>query len=135
MKLWVHVICAAAGLAVPASLEAWSMTSGGPRSAAHYAEVTQQSESPKDLVLAFGKLAFDERKPDEAVSKYVAADFVDHAPAGDYLKGREGSRIVEHVIGEGDLVAVHQQLGDKAAIDIFRVAKGKIVEHWDAQTS
>jgi predicted SnoaL-like aldol condensation-catalyzing enzyme len=41
------------------------------------------------------------------------------------------------VIAEGDLVVIHNQWRDspedrgQAVVDIFRVEKGKIVEHWD----
>ena len=44
---------------------------------------------------------------------------------------------IKHVITEGDLVVtrVHVRQNEKdrgiAAIDIFRIEKGKIVEHWD----
>ena len=44
---------------------------------------------------------------------------------------------MQHVLGEGDFVAVHSQLilrpGDLelAAVHLFRFAKGKIVELWD----
>ncbi|WP_433191019.1 nuclear transport factor 2 family protein [Actinoallomurus sp. CA-150999] len=42
---------------------------------------------------------------------------------------------VRRVIAEGDLVVLHSLLAtspeDRAAVDIFRVEDGKIVEHWD----
>ena len=44
---------------------------------------------------------------------------------------------IDHVLADGDLVAVHYLTKFKPedrgymAVDIFRVAHGKIVEHWD----
>lgn len=153
MRLWVHALCIVAGIAAPVSLEAWSMTAAGPRSHAHYAAVDQQSMSAKDLVLAFDHLAFDEHKPVEAIYRYISPDFVDHDPntvgdrqsSIDYMNKHDWSkggpkRTIKHVIAEGDLVVIHHHLvrtpGSKGivAIDIFRVANGKIVEHWDALT-
>jgi predicted SnoaL-like aldol condensation-catalyzing enzyme len=103
-----------------------------------------------DVVLAFDKLAFDDRKPKAAVLKFLSADFVDHDPALvgtrdsviarlDKLDWSTGGpkREVQRVIGSGDIVAIHHRLtrkpGDQpiAAIDMFRVKEGLIVEHWD----
>ncbi len=40
---------------------------------------------------------------------------------------------VKRVIAQGDLVFVHAhyQIWNTAGVDIFRLANGKIVEHWD----
>ncbi|HWW65090.1 MAG TPA: nuclear transport factor 2 family protein [Sphingomonadaceae bacterium] len=151
MRGWVHALCVIAGIAAPISLEAWTTSAHGPRNKAHYAAVEAESMTPKEVVLAFDRLAFDDHKPVEAIMKYVAPDYVDHDPtvkgdrqsAIDYLEKHDWSkggpqRTIKHVIAEGDLVVLHHHLvrqpGTKGlvAVDIFRVKDGKLAEHWDA---
>lgn len=84
------------------------------------------------------------------INKYVAEDYIQHNPS--VPTGREplnqfaailqanpnSSNKIIRVIAEGDLVVLHSwSRTDKkdrgsAVVDIFRVADGKIVEHWDA---
>jgi predicted SnoaL-like aldol condensation-catalyzing enzyme len=85
----------------------------------------------------------------------LGADFVSHNPRvahdpaarsgreafADYLSGpgsahlRDATVTAEHLLADGDLVAVHTHVatpqGDLATVDLFRVADGEIVEHWD----
>ncbi|HVW70577.1 MAG TPA: nuclear transport factor 2 family protein [Steroidobacteraceae bacterium] len=104
----------------------------------------------REVVQRFMTLAFEERRPRDAVLKYMSPQFVDHDP---YVAGTRESVIsrlesldwttaaprseVRHVIAEGDYVVVHHYLtrkpGDSpiAAVDLFRVKNGLIVEHWD----
>lgn len=59
----------------------------------------------------------------------------------DYLTGpgaahlREATVSAEHLLADRDLVAVHTRVatpqGDLATVDIFRVDRGVVVEHWD----
>lgn len=102
----------------------------------------------RQIVEAFLDLINRHRRVREAFERYVSENYVQHNPtAGD---GREDAiRLIEglaatpgfnpmvkRIVAEGDLVAVHMhvQLGDGpglAVMDMFRLDKGKIVEHWD----
>jgi predicted SnoaL-like aldol condensation-catalyzing enzyme len=98
----------------------------------------------------FYDMALNQKKPEEAVSKYVGKVYRQHNPNAD--DGGEAfiSFVKEFVkqypelhfdfkrfIAEGDLVVVHSHLklnpADRgtAVMDIFRVERGKVVEHWD----
>jgi predicted SnoaL-like aldol condensation-catalyzing enzyme len=150
MRPLYHALGIAAGLAAPVAVTLWSTSAHGPRSNAHYASVAAESASPKDVILAFEKLAFDKRQPAEAVRRYFSETAVDHSSrvAGDKASviallekldwsTRGPTRTVLHVLSEGDMVAVHYHLVREAgtkgemAVDLFRVANGKIEEHWE----
>lgn len=82
------------------------------------------------------------------INNTVASGYIQHNPvAPDGLNGLLG--FVEYlqsleqrisinpvrVLAEGDLVVVHSEYdmdGPKAVFDLFRVANGKLVEHWDS---
>ncbi len=114
----------------------------------------------KQLVERLSQLAFNERKPEEAI-ELLAADFRTHA--GSQARGADGfTDLVEtflagfadfrgetlHVLAEGDRVVIFTlwrgthtgtfrglaPTGKRVAFetaDLFRVAGGRIVEHWD----
>ena len=105
----------------------------------------------KANALAFYDLAFNQHKPQEAVSKYVGKTYIQHNPTvadggqafidafAPFLKEHPDSRAaVKRIAAEGDLVFMHvfsqtsaQDRGE-AVVDIFRFDRnGKIVEHWD----
>ncbi|WP_183016967.1 nuclear transport factor 2 family protein [Achromobacter sp. UMC46] len=108
------------------------------------------SQSNKDIVTAFFRMMFQDREIDEAVRLYVSPEYVQHNP---YMRDGVGPMVdffppyfdqhpqaiveIKRVIAEGDLVVIHNQWRDspedrgQAIVDIFRVDKGKIVEHWD----
>jgi len=107
-------------------------------------------ETNKDTVKAFYETAFNDHKPAEAVEKYVGGSYRQHNPmAADgslafidfvsgYAKANPGLKVdIKRMIAEGDLVVahVHIKTSEKdrglAAIDIFRLENGKVVEHWD----
>lgn len=102
------------------------------------------------VVLGFEDLAFDQRMPREATLRYFSPAVVDHDPelAGgradiiarleklDWSTGGP-QRIVKHFMVDGEYAMVHHHLirkpGERgiAAMDMFRVVDGLIVEHWD----
>ncbi|HUE12458.1 MAG TPA: nuclear transport factor 2 family protein [Steroidobacteraceae bacterium] len=110
----------------------------------------QKFAPASEVVGQFMKLAFDERKPQEAALKYLSPDFVDHDPAVTGTRDSVIARLnsldwstsvprsdVKHIVAEGDYVVIHHFLvrkpGDRgiAAVDIFRAKNGLLVEHWD----
>ncbi len=112
--------------------------------------MNDQLETNKKIVLAYTDLAFMQRKPEEAVARYLGPSYRQHNPgAGDgtesfiahvkwWAKTYPSFRFeVKHIIAEGDLVVTHSHLirepGDRglAVMDMFRIENGKAVEHWD----
>src|SRR5688572_23604673 len=104
----------------------------------------------KETVTSFYKTAFNDHKPAEAVEKYVGGSYKQHNPMVadgslafiDFVKAfsakNPGLHVdIKRVIAEGDLVVTHVNIKTSkqdrglAAIDIFRLENGKIVEHWD----
>ncbi|WP_332609209.1 nuclear transport factor 2 family protein [Achromobacter sp. ESBL13] len=107
-------------------------------------------QSNKEIVVAFFRMMFQDRDIDEAVRLYVSPNYVQHNP---YMRDGVSPMVdffppyfdqhpqaivdIKRVIAEGDLVVIHNQWRDspedrgQAIVDIFRVDKGKIVEHWD----
>lgn len=112
-------------------------------------------QTPKQIVTAFFDLAFVQRKPVEAARKYISADqYIQHNPNGAdgraafiggfaaYVEKTDFRCDIKRVIAEGDLVVVHNHCKENpadpndrgsAVMDIFRVEKGLIVEHWDVE--
>ena len=107
-------------------------------------------EVNKQTVVSYYTLAFNDKRPEEAVAKYIGSRYVQHnpqAPDGpdafvQFVKGfaEQFPQLhveVKRVIGEGDLVMTHSLLTTSpedrgtAAADIFRLEEGKVVEHWD----
>jgi len=102
-------------------------------------------ETNKEIVLKVLTGVFIDRDP-SVVERYFAKDYIQHNPAIP-----NGSAVVPAVIArlgpafsyepgmavaEGDLVMVHGRYVGLAAtpmiaVDIFRVADGKVTEHWD----
>ena len=106
-------------------------------------------EANKRLVVAFYDAAINKKDYDLAVT-FLGPEYRQHNPtAGDgaaglkafvaFLKAKFPTQHgdIKQVIAEGDLVVlhVHSTRGDgtpgRAIVDIFRVANGKVVEHWD----
>jgi len=112
-----------------------------------------QVELNKKSVVEFCDKAFNQ-KDFEAAKAYFGPQFIEHNPAasGDGTKDIEGIRRflgflrnkfpesrfeIKRVFAEGDYVIVHAHgvrepgTRGRAVVDIFRLDRGKIVEHWD----
>jgi predicted SnoaL-like aldol condensation-catalyzing enzyme len=111
--------------------------------------MTSQPDN-KTLVREYYDLAFNQRKPEEAVAKYQGPYYRQHNPqAGDgpepfiaFVKGfaaayPEMKVEFKRILAEGDMVVVHCHIttspSDRgsAVVDLFRIENGKVVEHWD----
>ncbi len=109
-------------------------------------------EHNKRLVREFYDLAFNQHKPLEAATKYLAVNYIQHNPH--VADGRKGFidafsgqtkpdtsiTLFKRFIAEDDLVVVHSHGLDNpedksdrgtAVMDIFRVSGELITEHWD----
>jgi predicted SnoaL-like aldol condensation-catalyzing enzyme len=112
--------------------------------------MTEQTERNKKLIREYYELAFNDKKPEEAVAKYQGSYYRQHNPqAGDGAEPFIGfvhymmqtypqMRLdIKRIIAEDDLVVTHSHIvrapGDRglAVMDIFRIEDGKVVEHWD----
>ena len=106
--------------------------------------------SNKDTVRAFYEMAFNDRKPEEAVQRYLGPYYKQHNPqAADgpeafigfvhwFAETFPGLHVdIKRALEDGDLVAVHCHITrgpedrGMAVMDMFRLEDGKIVEHWD----
>ncbi|GAB7045129.1 nuclear transport factor 2 family protein [Catenuloplanes indicus] len=102
----------------------------------------------KDIVLTAAGQLFGDKDP-SAVDRWIAPDYVQHS--GLAADGPEGVRQLvanlpadfrydlHRVVADGDLVALHGTYhgfgpDPLVAFDVFRVAGGKLAEHWDALT-
>jgi predicted SnoaL-like aldol condensation-catalyzing enzyme len=110
-----------------------------------------QSQTPKEIVLAFYKLALTDMKPKDAFARYMSADFVEHSadtPGGtaqatvsflsDLIKKSPQPKWeIVRSIAEGDLVFLHVRFTPAPNAspivigEIFRVRGNTITEHWD----
>lgn len=116
----------------------------------HSAVAKTQTEKNKQLVLTAYQGLFGDHDL-TVIDKYWAKDYIQHNP---YMAdGRESVRAyviklgIEHwpkarvrflrVAAEGDLVFIQTvqprtgQSPEMVIVDIFRVAEGKLAEHWD----
>jgi len=120
----------------------------GERGAQADASRVASSAANKKLVVDFYRTVFIEKRVMEGFERFVAPEYIQHnpllatgrEPAVKFLSTRvtrESVTDIKRVVAEGDLVVLHvhsrTNLSDRgrAVIDIFRVANGKIVEHWD----
>ena len=110
--------------------------------------MNNQVEENKRIVREWHELAL--RAPEEAVAKYIGPTYRQHNPgAADgaeslvatmkwFVQNFPELRIdTKRIIAEGDYVVLHNHLilkpGDRgsAAVEMFRLENGRIVEHWD----
>jgi predicted SnoaL-like aldol condensation-catalyzing enzyme len=110
---------------------------------------TEAEQANLDLVLAMYRdvlMPMDSARVDD----YIAPDYIQHSSLAeptvqalkdflDFVKVQspDGTHNLKRAFVDGDHVIVHHHVirhaGDPglAVVDIFRVADGKIVEHWD----
>jgi predicted SnoaL-like aldol condensation-catalyzing enzyme len=117
---------------------------------ADQAEAKEAPAKNKEIVIAFYNLIFRDHKLVEAFEKYGSDKYIQHNPRvpdgkdalinyfTPYFKSNPESKSeIKRAVAEGDLVWLHVQskknAGDRgrAIVDIFRLEKGKVVEHWD----
>ena len=102
-------------------------------------------EDAKQIALCALTGAFIDRDP-RVVERYFAPDYIQHSPAipngpkaiAEFIANLSKDFCYEPgmAVAEGNLVMVHGRyvgFGPKPmiAVDIFRVANGKVAEHWD----
>jgi len=123
---------------------------GSRRRGAHEGGSMASPEENKQTVLAYYNLAFNDRKPAEAVERYGGPHYIQHnphVPDGfeafiQFVEGFVGqfpqlSHDIKRTVAEGDMVVTHSLIKTSpedrgtAAADFFRLEEGKIVEHWD----
>jgi predicted SnoaL-like aldol condensation-catalyzing enzyme len=136
-------------LVVAAALAGCSATSATLRSAA-----AQQNTA---IVLAFLDTVYNKHEVEQAFRLYVAPTYTQHrrgAPLGNEATIQalmhlthevypQMKQDVKRTVAQGDLVAVHsvyirnqadrESGGGQAAVDIFRLERNHIVEHWDVR--
>ncbi|HKP55912.1 MAG TPA: nuclear transport factor 2 family protein [Polyangiales bacterium] len=115
--------------------------------AAHNNDATGKN---KQTVTAFYNLIFRDHKPAEAFARYGGDKYIQHNPNvpdgkdavinffTPFFQANPDARSeIKRAVAEGDLVWLHvhskKNATDRgrAIVDIFRVEKGKVVEHWD----
>ena len=107
------------------------------------------TEDNRAIVLRFVDLFYRQKNVRKAFATFVADDYVQHNPnipdgreaamkVLEPMFSRPNSRFdVKRVLVDGDLAAVHlygrgsEDDPGGAVVDLFRLDKGLIVEHWD----
>jgi predicted SnoaL-like aldol condensation-catalyzing enzyme len=102
--------------------------------------MSQVAEQNKAVVQEFYARFFNQGDT-TAVDQLLVQDYIQHNPG--VPDGRDAIKPfvaqgafpahVKRIIAEGDLVVahVHYPVLNSAAVDIFRLQNGQIVEHWD----
>jgi predicted SnoaL-like aldol condensation-catalyzing enzyme len=110
---------------------------------------TAQEQANLDLVLKMHAEVLD-KLDSSKVDQYLSQDYLQHSSLAEpglaslkafldkvRVESPEAKHHIKRALVDGDLVAVHVHVvrfpGDPglAVVDIFRVADGKVVEHWD----
>ena len=102
------------------------------------------------IITEFARLFYTERDVAGAFDKYVTPDYIQHNPG--LADGREAAvaalvpmfadRVktftIKRIVVDGDMAVIHVHVRPTpesrgaAVFDMYRLKKGKIVEHWDA---
>ncbi len=109
-----------------------------------------QVEENKRIVVAFLDTVFNRHQVDEGIDNYMGSTYIQHNPGVEngveafraffhafFANMPESTFDIKRVFCEGNYVTVHAHWKEnaddrgQAVMDIFRVEKGKIVEHWD----
>ena len=99
-------------------------------------------------------MAFNQKKPAEAWQRYGGSYYKQHNPMAPDGKGAIIGLLsawlptvpnlrydIKRIISDGEMVWVHSHVTTgsedrgNAVVDIFRLEKGKVVEHWDVGTA
>jgi predicted SnoaL-like aldol condensation-catalyzing enzyme len=118
--------------------------------AAERAEAKEAGNKNKEIVTSFYNLIFRDHKPAEAFARFGGDKYIQHNPRvpdgkdavigyfTPFFKANPDAKSeIKRAVAEGDLVWLHvhakKDANDRgrAIVDIFRVEKGKVVEHWD----
>jgi predicted SnoaL-like aldol condensation-catalyzing enzyme len=112
----------------------------------------EQTAATRTIARDFLHRMFDQRDEIGAYTRYAAPEFIQHDPdikdgvAGlrSYLAAQEANgksadraQVIDIVLIDGDLFAVHHLVftgaddSGQVIVDIWRVANGRIAEHWD----
>ncbi|PZN34981.1 MAG: polyketide cyclase [Proteobacteria bacterium] len=114
------------------------------------AEALERTAANKQLVIDMWHTIFTEKRVREGFERYISANYIQHNPLADdgphsameflstwFETHPQAIVEVKRVIAEGDLVVIHHHMRTSpedrgsAAVDIFRVENGQVVEHWD----
>ncbi len=113
------------------------------------AKKAAEAATNKEIAVTFWNALFNQHDL-EVVDSMVGSKYIQHNPtytdgkkpfkeavAGFLAEFPESTAEIKHVAAEGDLVFIHNHIKlnatdrGQAAVDIFRIKDGKIIEHWD----
>jgi len=129
----------------------------GPSAAAPAPSKAQESQTADSRRVLEGYARLRREDPNEAWTRYLDPDLIQHNPEiaeglvaherfladrraahpDKYLEPQKYVNIVDNLIADGDLIAIKSRLftspqdPGRAFVDIWRVSRGRLVEHWD----